>query len=121
MRMGVRELLISVSFCCWVRDQRFLSVLLFLSCGLSKKSILLYFRILPCIYPLIFSFILLLHKKSLVSCLSQTWSFLYGFFWLPYYCCTGGTLWHLQKFFNISYLNSIPPSLFFIPYLPIPE
>jgi hypothetical protein len=34
-----------------------------------------------------------------------------------FYCCAGGTLWHLQKFYNISnisYLNSPPLSFSFI-------
>jgi hypothetical protein len=40
---------------------------------------------------------------------------------LLYYYCTGGTLWHLQMFLCILYLNSLPPSFSFIPILPISE
>jgi hypothetical protein len=43
-----------------------------------------------------------------------------NYFLLSYYCCTGGTLWHLQKFSQYTLVEFTPPSFSLIPLLPIP-
>jgi hypothetical protein len=49
----------------------------------------------------------------------QNFYFFHGCFSLSYYCCTGGTLWHLQKCLQYILVKFTPPSFSFVP-LPQP-